>query len=78
MESEIEELKGQILILKNKVQVLEGKERKRRAIFWASLLLKIAFIMFTIYGMFKLYDYLMNDVPGVMSKEIKKALYENP
>ena len=72
MEEEIRSLKEEISLLTSNVELLERKERQRKAMLWVKLLLKIVLILASIYGIYRAYDYLVKEVPNIMEEKIKE------
>ena len=72
MELEIEELKEEISLLTEKVEILERKERQRKSMFYVKLLIKFVLLASAVYGAFKLYDYVVREVPNIMENKIKE------
>lgn len=77
MEGQIQELKREIDLLNAKVESLENKEKKRKTLSYVRLLLKVAIILFSIYGLFWSYNYLVEEVPKILQEKVKDAFTTN-
>jgi hypothetical protein len=74
MESELEELRKEVELLSNKVELLEQGEKKRKVGIYVKLLVKLAVLLFTIYGAFRAYDYLVTEIPKMLQEKINDAI----
>ena len=72
MEEEIRDLRQEISILSKKVELLEKKENQRRALFYLRLLFKIILILGVAYGIWKGYEYVVQEIPNIMEEKIKE------
>lgn len=71
MDREVERLKKEILILNQRVKILEGKEHKRSVFKSIKFLATIAIIGLISFGVWKAYDYITNYVPTYLEEQIK-------
>lgn len=69
---ELEELKEQVGLLTKKVEILEKKENKRKALIYAKILIKVIVILSIVYGCYRGYDYVVNEIPHIMEEKIKE------
>ena len=73
MDENIDELKEEITYLKKRIDILEKTERKRKAFKSLRIIIKILFYGLIIFGIWKAYDYLTNEVPNMVSEEVENA-----
>ena len=73
MDEDIDELKEEIIYLKKRIDILEKTERKRKAFKLLRIIIKIIFYGLIIFGIWKAYDYLTNEVPNMVSEEVENA-----
>lgn len=73
MDEDIDELKEEITYLKKRIDILEKTERKRKAFKSLRIIIKILFYGLIIFGIWKTYDYLTNEVPNMVSEEVENA-----
>ena len=71
MDREVERFKKEILILNQRVKILEGKEHKRSVFKSIKFLATIAIIGLISFGVWKAYDYITNYVPTYLEEQIK-------
>ena len=72
MEEEIIELKEEIDMLTERIQVLEKKENKRKALIYGKILVKIILLLVTAYGIWQGYEYVVKELPKIMDEKIKE------
>ena len=72
MELEIQELKEQISVLTEKVEILEKKENRRKAFTYAKILIKVILIIVTIFSIYQGYQYLVKELSNIMEEKIKE------
>ncbi len=70
MEKDIEKLEEEVLLLKKRISILEGKENRRKAFGYIKLIVKILLILLILFGIWKAYDYVSNDVPKLIEDKI--------
>lgn len=70
MERNIEELEEEISLLKKRISILEGKENRRKAFSYAKIIVKIVLIGLFLFGIWKGYDYIVNEIPQLIQNEI--------
>ena len=70
MEKDIDKLEEEILLLKKRISILEGKENRRRAFGYIKLIVKILLILLIAFGIWRAYDYVSNDVPKLIEDKI--------
>lgn len=71
MEKKIDELEEEITILEKRIGVLERTERKRKIFKLLKLMLFLFIILFVAFGLWKTYDYVVNEVPNMINKEVE-------
>ena len=74
MEEEIRELKEEINLLTKKVELLEKSEKKRKAFSYVKVTFKVLSILVLIYSIYWGYQYVINDLPGVIEEKIKDVI----
>ena len=72
MKDEIESLQMEVNVLKERVNVLEKRERKRKAARLIGIMLKIIFYCSVLIGLWIGYQYVSN-IPSMLSEKIKDA-----
>lgn len=72
MENEVLELRKEIEILTKRIEILEGKENKRKAFVYTKMLVRIILILLIIYGVWTGYQYLVNEIPKIMEDKINE------
>ncbi len=70
MEKDIEKLEEEVLLLKKRISILEGKENRRKAFGYIKWIVKILSILLILFGIWKAYDYVSNDVPKFIEDKI--------
>jgi len=73
MNTEIEELKEEILILKKRIEVLESNERKRKVLKIISFVIKALLYIGIVVAIWLLYDYFttkLNSIPDLINNGI--------
>ena len=70
MNEEIDDLKKEIFILKKKISILEKKERNRNATKLIKFIVKIAFYSLVLFGLWKTYDYIVHEIPNMVTEEV--------
>jgi hypothetical protein len=74
MENEnILELEEQIKELEDRVYVLEKHEATRKVKSSVKLLIKVILIIGFILGLFYAYNYVVNELPKIIEREVKEA-----
>ena len=71
MENEIMELREEINTLNARIDSLETINRRRKAFTYAKILVKVALILLTIYGVWRGYEYVTSEVPKMLEEKIK-------
>lgn len=74
MDKEVEKLKKEILILNERIKVLEGKEHRRSIAKSIKTLFTIAIICLLIFVGWKAYDYVTNYVPNYLEEKIDELI----
>lgn len=72
MEREVERLKKEIIILNERIKVLEGKEHRRSIAKSIKTLINIAVILLVAFGVWKAYDYITNYIPNYLEQQIEE------
>lgn len=72
MDREVERLKKEILILNQRVKILEGKEHRRSIGKSIKFLLTVVIISLVAFGIWKAYDYITNYIPTYLEEQIKE------
>ena len=70
MDREVERLKKEILILNERVKILEGKEHRRSIFKLFKFLLTILVIGLVAFGIWKAYDYITNYIPTYLEEKV--------
>ena len=70
---EIQELRKEVELLTKKVEVLEKKENQRKAMSYLKILFKVIAIAAIIYGVYRGYDYVVNELPNVIVDKVKNV-----
>ncbi len=71
MEKELDELREEVALLNKKVSILEKKENNRKALGYLKILFKVILILAVIYGSYRAYNYVVNDLPDVIVDKVK-------
>lgn len=71
MEEEILELREQINILTEKVEILEKKENHRKAYNYLKILIKVILVGALAFGVYWGYRYVVDELPNVIEEKIK-------
>ena len=71
MNEEIERLEEEIELLQKRVNILENSENRRKAAKYISIIFKILMILLMCFGIWKGYDYIVNEIPNMMEEKIK-------
>ena len=72
MEEEIMELKDEINILSQRIEILEKNEKKRQAFFYVKILIRVILILLSAYGIWRGYEYLSKEIPSILEEKIKE------
>ena len=70
MDEEIERLNTEIVILNKRINYLEKKESKRRALFYIRLFIKIIIVGIFAFAVWKGYDYVVNGIPKIVEEKV--------
>lgn len=70
MEKEIEKLEQEVTLLKKKISILEAKENKRQAFKYLKIFVKLALTIVLLFGIWKGYNYVVNELPNIMEEKI--------
>ena len=70
MESEILELKEEIELLNNRIEILEKRNRRQQIYSYIRIFIKIACLVLFIYGVWRGYEYVVNEIPKMMEEKI--------
>ncbi len=68
---EIEDLKNEIEILNKRISILERKENNRRAYKYLKLIIKVVMLLLFAYGLWRGYEYVVNELPNMIEDRIK-------
>ena len=71
MEQELDELREEVKLLTKKVGILEKKENNRKALGYLKILFKVIMIIVVIYGAYRAYNYVVNDLPNDIVEKVK-------
>ena len=71
MERDIEKLEEEVLLLKKRISILEGKENRRKAWGYFKIIVKIVIVLLIVFGIWKAYDYVSNDVPKLIEDKVR-------
>ena len=71
MNNEVSELKEEIEILNKRISLLEKKESRRRSFTYLRAIIKILLIGALIFGVWRGYEYVVNEIPHMMEEKIK-------
>ena len=71
MNSEVNKLKEEIELLNKRINVLEKKESRRRSLIYLKALGKLLVIGALVFGVWRGYEYVVNEVPRMMEEKIK-------
>lgn len=71
MEKDIEKLEEEVLLLKKRISILEGKENRRKAWGYFKIIVKIVIVLLIVFGIWKAYDYVSNDVPKLIEDKVR-------
>ncbi len=77
MDSKIQDLEEEIMLLKKRVSILEGKENRRKAFNYFKIIIKIALFLLFLFGIWKSYDYIVNEVPKLIKNEVNNLTHFN-
>lgn len=72
MENEVIELREEIELLTERIAVLEKNESKRKAFAYTKILVRIIMLLLFFYGVWKGYEYVVNEIPKLMEEKIKE------
>lgn len=70
MNEDIEKLEEEIILLKKRISILEGKENRRKAFGYMKIIGKLLIITLLIIGIWKGYDYIVNGIPKIIENKI--------
>ena len=71
MNKEVNELREEIELLNKRINVLEKKESRRRSLTYLKALGKLLMIGALVFGVWRGYEYVVNEVPRMMEEKIK-------
>ncbi len=71
MNSEVNKLKEEIELLNKRINVLEKKESRRRSLTYLKVLGKLLMIGALVFGIWRGYEYVVNEIPRMMEEKIK-------
>lgn len=72
MEDEMVELKEEISFLKKRIEILEKINNRRKAYSYFKLLVKLCLILLTLYGIWRGYGYVKDEIPKLIDNKIKE------
>ena len=72
MEEELNDLRDEIEYLNKRIESLESAENRRKAGFYIKLLVKVILIVLFAYGLWRVYDYAVHEIPNIMEEKIKE------
>ena len=70
--NDIEDLENEIEVLKKRIEILESCENKRKISKNIHAIIKICLFLLFIYGVYKGYEYIKQDVPNIIESKIKE------
>ena len=70
MDDDIEKLEREIILLKKRISILEGKENRRKAWGYIKTLEKIVVVILIIFAISKGYDYVVNGIPKIIEDKV--------
>ena len=70
MDDDIETLEREIILLKKRISILEGKENRRKAWGYIKTLEKIVVVILIIFAISKGYDYVVNGIPKIIEDKV--------
>lgn len=70
MDREVDKLKKEVLILRERVSILEGKEHRRSVMRSVKTLINIGVILLFAFGIWKAYDYVNNYLPNYLEEKV--------
>ena len=70
MDREVEKLRKEIIILNERVKILEGKEHRRSINKSIKFLVNMVIIGLVALGIWKAYDYVTNYIPNYLDEKI--------
>ena len=74
---EVEELKKEIMILEKRIDVLEKTERRRKTTKLILFIIKVAFYVFILVCIWKIYDYVtsnINNLPNLLNEKLRSLI----
>ena len=72
MDNEVMELKEEIEFLSKRIETLEKSESRRKAFVYTKILIKVVLLLATVYGVWRGYEYVVNEIPNIMEEKIKE------
>ena len=72
MEEEIIELKEEIELLTERINILEKTESRRKAFAYTKILVRVIMLLLFAYGVWRGYEYVVNEIPQLMEEKIKE------
>ncbi len=72
MDRKIDDLYEEIKLLKKRINILEGKENRRKALSYMKMIIKIISFCLLLFGIWKGYDYVVNEIPNLIKNEINE------
>jgi hypothetical protein len=76
MESELVELREEVELLTRKVEILENKEKYRKAHGYLKLLAKVLLVLALAYGAYRCYNFIVNELPNLVVEKVKDTSKE--
>jgi len=74
MEKEVDKLKMEILVLKERINILEKKEHRRGILKSVRLLINIILLLGFVFIIWKGYDYITNYIPNYLEEKIDEII----
>ena len=72
MENEILELREEIDVLNERIEYLEKRNRKLQTYHYIRILIKVVCLLLFAYGIWRGYEYVVNEVPKMMEEQIQE------
>jgi len=72
MEEELLELREEVELLTQRIESMEKTENRRKAFFYIKILVRVILILLTVYGVWRGYEYVVDEIPHMMEEKIKE------
>ena len=70
MNNEVMDLKNEIELLNERISILEKRDSRRRSLSYLKIIIKILIIGAIIFGIWRGYEYVVNEIPHMMEEKI--------